>query len=199
MTKRIKLPSLKSREDFIRAVDEAARCTVELRKIEAAHDANIQAVQTIFGDQMQALQAECNALVAQAEKYAVEHRDELLLGKLKSDETPLATFGFRTGMPALKLLSKWTWEKVLDALNAVSLRQFIRNKPEVDKAAIIAATDKGVITVAYREEDGIHKGGVEVFYHYAAADLGIRVAQDETFYIEPKLDDASQVKPQPSK
>jgi phage host-nuclease inhibitor protein Gam len=45
--------------------------------------------------------------------------------------------GFRSGTPSLALLNrKWNWEKVLAACQSV-LPNFIRNKPEIDKAAII--------------------------------------------------------------
>jgi phage host-nuclease inhibitor protein Gam len=186
---RIKLPTLKSREDFTAAVDESARLTVEIRKIEAARDAKVQAVQALFGEQIPALQAQCNALVAQAEKYAEEHREELLPGKLKSHDTALATFGFRTGMPALKLLSKWSWEKVLEQLRTSNgLDCFIRNKPEVDKAKIIVATNEGLLSFP-----GLTAEKEEAVYQLPLSDLGVKIVQDETFYIEPKLDDANQV------
>jgi phage host-nuclease inhibitor protein Gam len=185
MNKRLKAPQLKSREDFTAAVDEAARLTVEIREIEAERDSKLQTVQSIFGEQIQPLQVRCNALVAEAERYAEEHREELLPGKLKSDATPLATLGFRTGMPQLKTLPKWTWEKVLAALGLnPRLSGYIRSKPEVDKAAIIANTKDG--TLSYQTE--VSEGEVQISY------LGLRVVQEETFFIEPKLDDASQVK-----
>jgi phage host-nuclease inhibitor protein Gam len=190
MTTRIKLPTLKTREDFDFAIGEVAQITVQIRKIEAARDHTVQAIQAAYGGHISPLQARCNALVAQAEQYAEAHRDELLPGKLKSADTPLATFGFRTGMPALKLLSKWTWEKVLEHLRtSYGLDCFIRNKPDVDKAKIIAATEDGALSFPTLTPDG-----EEMTFEIPVAQIGVKIVQEETFFIEPKLDDASQVK-----
>ncbi|MDD2763452.1 MAG: host-nuclease inhibitor Gam family protein [Opitutaceae bacterium] len=176
---RLTLPQFKSRDEFTAAVDAAARITVDLRKLEAVRDARIQAVQAEYSDPVEAMQALLTVLVAQAEKFAEEHQCELMLGKARSAETALARYGFRTGMPQLKLLAKWTWEEVVECLDSRGLSaDFIRVKREPDKAAMIAAlTTKGILGESTEP-----------------ALVGVRLVQAETFYIEPKVDGAEQIK-----
>lgn len=84
----------------------------------------------------------------------------------KSIEFASGIIGFRTGTPALALLNKkWSWAKVLTAVQE-KLPNFIRSKPEVDKEAIISQ----------REE-------LDIFL----PDIGVKVVQGETFYVEPAL------------
>lgn len=79
-----------------------------------------------------------------------------------------AVVGFRTGTPKLELLNrKWTWKKVLAAMQQL-LPAFIRDKPEVDKEALLAQRDEEVL-------------------QYALPKVGLKVVQGETFFVEPSL------------
>lgn len=163
-TKRIKAPSIATREEFERIVNEIATHSVEIRRKEAQRDESLQRTRAVFAPGLQQLSERRQLLALAAEKYAEEHREELLPGKAKSAETSLATFGFRTGMPTLKTLAKWTWEKVLAAITVAKREEFIRREPEVNKEALHAA----------------HNAGERL------EPLGVRVAQEESFFIEPK-------------
>ena len=174
---KIKLPQLKSREEFLAAVDEAVRVTVDLRSEEAARDRRIQQIQDEHSKLIEGQKAIITALVAQAEKFAREHQCELLLGKARSAETALARYGFRTGMPQLKLKAKMTWDKVIAVLVTEKREMWLRTKVEAAKDAIIAACQARAETAAIADR------------------IGMRIVQEEAFYIEPKLDDATQVKP----
>jgi phage host-nuclease inhibitor protein Gam len=170
---RVKAPALASRLEFERMVDEVARFTVLLREAEAERDASIQIARDLHAPKCAALASELKVHVLAAEKYATEHRAELLPGKSKTAETPLAMWGFRTGMPQLKLLSKWTWEKVLEKLDGSIWGGFIRVKREVDKAGILAAATK-------RGDSSFTEYGTPL------SDFGLKVAQEETFFVEAK-------------
>lgn len=89
-------------------------------------------------------------------------------GKFKSLDTTHGTLGFRTGTPKLKTIAGWTWDRVLEGLRALKRTAFIRTKEEVNKDAIIEARDR------------LLDGGLRV--------MGIRVVQEETFFIEPKIE-----------
>ena len=171
MAIRIKAPSIESRVAFDRCVDDIALSMVSLRRLEAVRDERIQEVRAEWDPACNQQIERIKALSLLAEKYAEEHRAELLPGKIKSCDTALAIFGFRTGMPQLKLLSKWTWEKVLAALKGDSAMRelFVRPKEEVDKAALISAG-------AVRQNLG----------DTSLSAFGCKVVQEETFYIEPK-------------
>ena len=171
---KIKIPKLKSREEFLAAVDAAARITVEVRSMEAARDRRIQQVQDEYAGALDAQQSQLTAIVAQAEKFAEEHQCELMLGKARSAETALATYGFRTGMPQVKTLSRWTFAQVFDALIAAGLRwaAYVRIKKEIDKGAILAAHAHKTLTDA------------------DLSALGMKIVQEEAFFIDPKVDGA---------
>lgn len=171
MTKsRLKAPSLSSRIAFEQAVDDLARTTVALRKLEARRDEKIQAVRAECEPSVQEANARVQSLTLLVEKYAEEHRDELLPGKAKSSETSLAVFGFRLGQPTLKTLNRaWTWERVLEELGARKLTRFIRQKQEPDKEAMKA-----------------HLNAEEL------AAVGCKIAQEESFFVEPKEQPSTQ-------
>ena len=165
MTKnRIKASSLRSRAEFDHAIDTLARLTVQLRRAEAVRDEKIQLVRTHFDPACAEQLAQIDGLALAVEKYAEEHREELLPGKAKSAETALAVFGFRLGQPTLKTLNKaWTWDRVLEELGARGLARFIRTNREPDKEALKQ-----------------HLPPEEL------AAVGCRVDQAETFFVEPK-------------
>jgi phage host-nuclease inhibitor protein Gam len=163
-TTRIKAPSLATPTAFAAAIDDLARIEVELRKAEARRDARLQAVRADYEPVVGSLQDQREALALAVEKFAVEHRDDLFPGKIKSAETPLAIFGFRLGQPTLKPLNRsWTWDRVLEELGARGLARFIRTTRAPDKDALKQ-----------------HLPPEEL------AAVGCRIDQTETFFVEPK-------------
>lgn len=134
-----------------------------------------------FAVKMTPLENELHLLVGQAEKYAEENRKELLPGKEKSASTGGGTFGFRTGNRTTKTLSKWTWEKVVEALRANKLTAYIVNKPEPSKVKILADAKDGILT---------NEAGEPV----ALSQVGIKIDQGEVFYIEPKTEGTPTIK-----
>jgi phage host-nuclease inhibitor protein Gam len=166
-SKRIKIESFASRHEFEAALDQVALCTAELRSSEAELDLQIQSVKQNFAPTLAAYQAKIVSLAARCEKYATEHRAELLPDekKAKSLETPLCRWGFRTGMPALKLLSKMSWEKVILQIKKLHGWQFLRQTFEVDKQALLTAQTTAPLS-----------------------DYGVKVVQEESFFIEPKIE-----------
>jgi phage host-nuclease inhibitor protein Gam len=88
----------------------------------------------------------------------------------KSLDLMHGTIGFRTGQPRLKLLSGWTWNRVLELMAVNRLTDYIRQKQEPDKERILAERDQLTDELMKR--------------------IGVKVVQDETFYIEPKREEA---------
>lgn len=60
---------------------------------------------------------------------------------------------------------KWSWEEVLNALKTMSLTEFIVTKESADKDALKAKMDDAQL-----------------------ASIGCRIDQEESFWVEPKLD-----------
>ena len=67
----------------------------------------------------------------------------------------------------MPLSRAWTWEKILEKVRAV-LPAFVRERPEVDKEAIISQA--------------------EDLKEYLPM-VGVKVTQGESFFIEPNLTD----------
>jgi phage host-nuclease inhibitor protein Gam len=176
-SKRIKVESFASRYEFEAALDQVAVETVDLALHESRLDRQIQDLKQRSAPTIAAHKARIISLAARCEKYATEHRAELLPDekKAKSLETPLCRWGFRTGMPALKLMARMSWEKVVDTLKVQNRWSFLRKTYEADKQALLAAQ--------------------------ATENLGawgIKVVQEESFFIEPKVESAEQVKAEAS-
>jgi phage host-nuclease inhibitor protein Gam len=114
------------------------------------------------------IKTKSDALRAWAEANLAE------FGKKKSIDFASGTLGFRTGTPKLKLLSRWTWERVLEEIT-VRAFNFTRSTLAVDKEAIITfyagATDKAAVEAK------------------VLAPIGVKVVQDESFFVEPNLTD----------
>lgn len=169
---RLKAKSFQTRTEFFDAVDAIATHETELRALAAKRDAAIQTVQAEYAPYIDAHETSIKGLIALAEKYAEEHRDELLT-KTKSSGTQLATYGFRTNPPTLKTLSKkWTWEKVLAAIKEQELSDYLRTTEEVDKDAIKAAKLDAA----------------------DLAEIGLKIVQPEDFFVEPKVDGSKTIK-----
>jgi phage host-nuclease inhibitor protein Gam len=166
---RIKAEGFATRAEFDAAVDLIARREVERRKLEAERDKRIQDVQARHNPEIDSIGEEIDALMAKADAYAKEHRDELLPPGKQGAETPLALFGFRWGNKALALLSsRWSWEKVIASLRASGLAGLVRTKEEVDKDLAKSELSESVL-----------------------AQHGMRIKQSETFWVEPKTDTAA--------
>lgn len=166
---KIKLPDLKTRADAEAAMDEVATASNAKRKFIAVRDQAVLAINEKFAPAL----ANCDQTIAEntdaLRVWAETHPEEFPKGR-KSIELAAGTLGFRTGTPKLCLLSRaWTWEKALTAVRTL-LPAFIRDKPEIDKDAILGQRDEPII------KDTLPR-------------VGLKVDQGETFYIEPALSD----------
>jgi len=170
-TRRLKTSGFETRSEFEQALNDIASMSVDIRKIEADRDMEVQEVIEGYNDDIQAVQKLVKGQLALAEKYALAHRKELLPEDKKSGETSLARFGFRMGLPTLATLNrKWTWETVINALRSQSLEQFIVTKHTPDKDAMKAHLDKEKL-----------------------AAVGCRIKQAESFWVEAKLDEKERI------
>lgn len=186
---RIKTPVLETREEFDATVAKCVRLRQELDLLAVREAKATQRIVAAFAEKRTPLEMELKAQASLAEKYADDHRAELLPVKdRKSADVGPALIGYRTGNPTTKTLGKaWTWEKVLAALKLHKLGAYVATKEEVAKAKILAdrkADEK------LRVEVLINADGDPV----ALSTVGVRVDQDEVFYIEPKTDTTPTIK-----
>jgi len=150
-------------------MNELAATANNKRKLAARLDAAILKLK----DEAAAGIAACDTAIAeksdQLRAWAEANPDQFAKDR-KSITFAAGTLGFRTGTPKLELLSKrFNWKIVLANVQRL-LPSFIRDKPEIDKEAIIAQRDEEAVQSAINA-------------------CGMKVVQDEGFYVEPNLTD----------
>lgn len=161
---KIKLPEIATREQAEAMMNSYAADANSLRALSAQMDEEILAVKESYEAGIGALDVMLEEKKLALLLWAQAHPEEFPKGR-KSIEFLSGVLGFRTGTPKLKLLAKWTWKKVLDLMHS----DFVRVVKEVDREKLLAQRE----TLAS-----------EFFERH-----GIKVVQDETFFIEPKLTD----------
>lgn len=169
MRAKLKPTAPKTRDEMESLVGEITALKIQERKIKAEMDAVLKQTK----DNYQALLTKCNEQLAarlpRALAWAEANAHEF--GTSKSLELLHATIGWRITPPSLKTLAGWTWDRVIEKIHDLGLDAlYLRVKQEVNKQAILA------------ERDAIGTDQLRSF--------GVRVVQEEEFYVEPKLTDA---------
>lgn len=128
------VPVLHSLEqvDATLAEISAKKRTVAL--IETSLNEDIDKLKLKAASQCESYKQEIASLEQAIIKYADYHKPDLFKVK-KSVQLTFGQIGFRTSSK-LKVLSKWTWERVLEALEDRGLTNYIRVKKEADKEAL---------------------------------------------------------------
>ena len=85
--------------------------------------------------------------------------------KKKSVEFDDGVFGFRTGTPKLKLIKGFNWDTVLEKIQMILPKDYIRYVEEIAKDKILADRDKLLEKLP---------------------ECGVEVVQDESFYVKTK-------------
>lgn len=159
----LKLTTRDEAEERMRELALAANLRITLL---ADMDAQILAIKEQYEADLAAQDKAIQAAADDLEAWALANPDEF--GKKKSIEMLSGILGFRTGTPKLSPLNKtWTWARITEAV-CLMLPAFVRSKPEVDKEAILGQRDEEAIRAVLPL-------------------CGLRVVQDEGFFVEPKL------------
>ena len=107
MSHRIKaISEIKSRDEFDRVINDIVTMQITKERLELRRDKKILDVRNEFDADINDLAEKMQVNVIRAEKFAAEHREELLPAKKKTAESTFAFFGFRTGNPTLVLLNR---------------------------------------------------------------------------------------------
>lgn len=149
----------------------AAFATQDAReqKVTASMDEQITRIREKHQPDLQACADAKQKAFDMIQAYAMENRD-VLFSKKKSIDTAHGIFGFRTGTPKLKTKKGFTWAAVTVLLKTF-LPDYVRTTVEPSKDLLLAARDNA-----------------KVNKHFDS--VGIYVDQDETFYVEPKKEEA---------
>ncbi len=155
------------------AADEAfaqyAKADAQSAKITADIELQCAKIREKYAAKLAELDEEKTKAFDTLQSFATENQAELFTKK-KSLEMAHGTIGFRTGTPKLKTLKGFTWASALQLVKEF-LPSYIRQSEEIAKDKLLADRDT---------EDFMPQMNK----------CGIQVVQDETFYVEPKKEDA---------
>jgi phage host-nuclease inhibitor protein Gam len=186
-SKRLKIRTLANEAEFISTINSVAALQAAASKVIAKRDAEIVRIQQRYDETLTPIDNQIAALVALADDYANAHRAELLKGDKKSVDTACATYGWRTGNRTVKALGKkYTEEVIIDLLKEKDLEEYVRSVEVIakDKILIDCTDNKTLTTPEYVEQAS---GEVAIPAEtIALADVGLKITQSESFYIEPK-------------
>ena len=152
-------------EQMEQAFSDYAIADARIAKINAELDVKITTLRETRADQLAELAEQKEKAFDTLQAFAVEHKDEMF-SKKKSMESTHGTIGFRTGTPKLKLLKGFTWGAVTNLLKEF-LPAYVRTSEEPAKDKLLADRENDETAALFSR-------------------VGITVAQDETFFVEPK-------------
>ena len=151
-------PLIKNLEEADAVLAQIAALRRNIALVEAHMNESIDAIKAQAAAEAEPYKREVAALEQSLMRFADYHKDELF-ARRKSLELTFGAFGFRASSK-IKLLSKMTWERVLQALRDTGMEQCIRVKQEPDKEALKALSPE-------------HLKG-----------LGCKVVQEDSFFYE---------------
>jgi len=152
-------------EQMETAFGEYAVADAKVAKINATIDVQMTAIRKKYADEIGRLNETKEKAFAVLQTFALENKDTLF-AKKKSMESVHGTIGFRTGTPKLKTLKGFTWGAVTNLLKEF-LPAYVRTTEEPAKDKLLADREEEEVAALFPK-------------------VGIAVAQDETFYVEPK-------------
>ena len=172
-----------SREAADEAFARYAKSDAQIQKIQAEIELQCAKVREKYADKLSCLGDEREKAFDVLQSFATEHQSELFMKK-KSLEMAHGTIGFRTGTPKLKTLNGFTWASALQLAKKFLPMTYIRQTEEIAKDRLLADRDMEEVAV-------YDTGDMRVVSMKEAMSVcGIQVVQDETFYVEPKKEEA---------
>lgn len=166
--KRIKsaVEKIETRERAEEVVGEIARAVIAQDALTAEMEKRIQEVRSQYHLRAVKISLDLHCLLPAIQAWADSNPD--LFGKKRSVDMLHATVGYRTGQFQCKPIKGFTWEKVKALLINKSLG-YTRSAVEVDREKLIA------------DRETLKAEGLTL--------RGVRVVQEETFYVEPKREE----------
>ena len=175
-----------TRESADEAFATYAKSDAQIQKINAEIELQCAKIREKYADKLATLSSEKDNAFDVLQSFATENQAELFTKK-KSLDMAHGTIGFRTGTPKLKTLKGFTWASALQLAKKFLPATYIRQTEEIAKDKLLADRDLKEVSV-YDTPTGDPR---EVPMREAMAACGIQVAQDETFYVEPKKEETT--------
>jgi phage host-nuclease inhibitor protein Gam len=176
MATRIKpsLIDIDTREDAERHVGIAAGLQNQVNDLKVKMDNELLSVRKRYEGLVDTRSQELDRIVLSLESWANRNPQEFTAGR-KSIEFVHGVIGFRTGTPKVKKGRKFpSFEAIADVMAALPwARKYVKHAAAtVNKEALIA--DRGQLTAEQLNT------------------LGLQIVQDETFFVEPKVETLEQ-------
>lgn len=173
---KIALPSIESRDEAEALVGEVALITLNQIRATAKMDAEITQVRQKYEGNLAEISAQLKTKTDTLRAWAESNPDEFPKGR-KSIQFVQGTLGFRTGTPTVVLLNRsWTWAKVITEIKRWKLdavANFIRSKEKVARDVILAANSHAKDAADHAE--------------HVLKPIGLKIAKQESFFIEPNI------------
>jgi phage host-nuclease inhibitor protein Gam len=172
VNKRIKRTGavLKSRAEMEAIVGEIRHQQIIKQGLLTHKNHRQQALDAEYAEPLQEVDRDLEKNLALVQAWAESNPDDF--GDRKSIETQHGTIGFRTGTPKLKTITRWKWDMVLEALKSLGWgKDYVRVEESINKDGLLRAHSAGFVTDA-----GLRQAGCQV-------------VQEESFYVEPKMDE----------
>ncbi len=147
---------------------EYATADAKYQKTYAQMDIAITKIRDKYQDELTALEKTKTDAFEKLQHFATNSPE--LFTQKRSIELVHGKLGFRTGTPALKTLKGFTWSSSLNLVKEF-LPDFVRTKEEVDKEGLLAKREDTDVSSKFSK-------------------CGIKVEQAETFFVEPKKEEA---------
>ncbi|MCX8156180.1 MAG: host-nuclease inhibitor Gam family protein [Verrucomicrobiae bacterium] len=159
-----------TRDEAVELLGQIRAATINLRHHQLDRESRIKAIDDEFRPRIESLQEKIESMSAALESWAESNPAEF--GAIKSIECAHGRFGFRICPPAARCIRPFTWAKVLEMMERdQNFHKFIRTKKEVDREALISARES-------IGQDQLKK-------------IGVRIEQDEIFFIEPRIEEST--------
>lgn len=143
--------------------------SIERNRLNISREAELKRIDDQFGPEIARLKLEIDAKSELLQGWAEANPGEF--GKRKSIEMLHGVLGWRTGTPKLIKRAKATWDAMVEKVKETLGHAYIRSKEEVDRQTIIRAHEDGVLDPAQLRA------------------AGLMVGQEETFFVEPMIDE----------
>ncbi len=166
-------PVINSRDAAESVMNQLALLLNNKRSCQARLDAELLALKEKYETPLSLYEADIKTFTADLQAWAAANPAEFPKDR-KSLKLTAGTLGFRTGTPKLSLVSRaFNWTKVLAAfLTDAEVSDYVRRVPEIDKERILA-------------EYGCAES--KTSFEIVLKAHGVKVEQEETFFIEPDL------------
>lgn len=155
------------------AFAEFATADARIAKISADMDVQITKIRDKYSEELEKLKSERDAAFETMQVYATENRD-VLFSKKKSVETVHGVYGFRLGTPKVEKLKGFTWDAIAKLAKAF-MPDYVRTSEELAKDKLLADYN-----------------GMAPELSNKLPDIGIKITQSETFYVERKTEEESE-------